>query len=118
MPLTSEGALIRRGTHSSAPFSIAGSAMVQCNRTIPFAVERHILALVDSGKPSPSINQGDATQGVAKTETIKAVPGHRRSLSMSGFVARMQLALIFVLLVCSQSSAHDSWISRGGLRNA
>ena len=37
---------------------------------------------------------------------------------MSGFVARMQLALVLALLVCSQSQAHDSWISRGGLRNA
>jgi hypothetical protein len=37
---------------------------------------------------------------------------------MSGFVARLQLALVLVLLVCSQSPAHDSWISRGGLRNA
>ena len=37
---------------------------------------------------------------------------------MSGFVARMQLALVLVLLACSQSPAHDSWISRGGLRNA
>jgi hypothetical protein len=37
---------------------------------------------------------------------------------MSGFVARMQLALLLAFLACSQSFAHDSWISRGGLRNA
>jgi len=37
---------------------------------------------------------------------------------MIGIVARMQLALVLVLLACSQTPAHDSWISRGGLRNA
>ena len=37
---------------------------------------------------------------------------------MIGIIARMQLALVLVLLVCSQTPAHDSWISRGGLRNA
>ena len=36
---------------------------------------------------------------------------------MIGCLARLQLVLVLVLSVLPESFAHDSWISRGGLRN-
>jgi hypothetical protein len=57
---------------------------------------------------------------ISRAETI-AAPGQRKDLSMSGFLAR-PLARLFVVgvlvTVTSQTLAHDSWISRGALRNA
>lgn len=37
---------------------------------------------------------------------------------MTGCVPRLYLAFAFLALACTQGVAHDSWISRGGLRNA
>jgi hypothetical protein len=51
-------------------------------------------------------------------EIIDAAPGQRKGYSMFRSLIRLALAFVTFVLVISDTSAHDSWISRGGHRNA
>ena len=57
-------------------------------------------------------------QGVRFVSRSIAAPGQRKGLPMFGSLARLALAFATLVLVIPDTSAHDSWISRGGHRNA
>src|SRR5437667_1525291 len=58
------------------------------------------------------------SQGVCFVSRSIAAPGQRKGLPMFGSLARLALAFTTLMLVIPDTFAHDSWISRGGHRNA